>query len=59
MAYYGTKLLDDIHHHPPNPLAGNWDKNVFSPVPTFVDTGTFVVNKSNVEGLAQHPPSSQ
>jgi ribose transport system substrate-binding protein len=56
MAYFGTKLLDDVHHHPPVPLAGNWGKNVFSPFPTFVDTGTFVVDKSNVGGLAQHPP---
>ncbi len=31
MAYYGTKLLDDIHHHPPSPLAGDWNKNIFSP----------------------------
>jgi ribose transport system substrate-binding protein len=57
MAYYGTKLLDDIHHHPLNPLTG-WDKRVFSPVPSFVDTGTFVVNKENVGSLAQQPPSS-
>jgi len=56
MAYYGTKLLDDLHHHPPSPLAGEWNKNIFSPVPTFVDTGTFVVDKTNVGGLAKAPP---
>lgn len=59
MAYYGTKLLDDLHHHPPNPLAGNWAQNVYSPVPTFVDTGTFIVNKGNVGTLSQQPPSAQ
>ncbi|MBV8550382.1 MAG: substrate-binding domain-containing protein [Acidobacteriaceae bacterium] len=57
MAYYGTKLVDQIHHNPPKPLAGNWKENVFSPLPTFVDTGTFVVNKQNVAGLSQQPPT--
>jgi ribose transport system substrate-binding protein len=55
MAYYGTKLLDDLHHHPPSPLAGDWNKNIFSPIPTFVDTGTFVVDKANVGALAKAP----
>jgi ribose transport system substrate-binding protein len=55
MAYYGTKLLDDIHHHPPKPLAGEWNKNIFSPIPTFVDTGAFLVDKTNVGGLAKSP----
>jgi ribose transport system substrate-binding protein len=60
MAYYGTKLLDDIHHHAPSPLAGDWNKNIFSPIPTFVDTGTFVVDKTNVGGLAKGPtPNAQ
>ncbi|HEY3457803.1 MAG TPA: substrate-binding domain-containing protein [Bryobacteraceae bacterium] len=57
MAYYGTKLLDDLHHHPPNPLTG-WGKRVFSPIPSFVDTGTFIVNKENVGTLGQQPPSA-
>ena len=55
MAYYGTKLLDDIHHHPISPLAGDWNKNIFSPIPTFVDTGAFVVDKTNVGSLAKGP----
>jgi ribose transport system substrate-binding protein len=58
MAYYGTKLLDDIHHHMPKPLSEDWGKNVYSPVPTFVDTGAFVVDKSNVGSLSQQPPSA-
>jgi ribose transport system substrate-binding protein len=57
MAYYGTKLLADIHLHPPKPLTGDWKNSVFSPIPTFVDTGTFVVNKQNVGTLSQQPPS--
>lgn len=48
MAYYGAKLLDDIHHHPPTPLNKNWSQSATSPLPTFVDTGTFILDKSSV-----------
>ncbi len=48
MAYYGTKLLDDLHHHLPKPLTTNWSESATSPVPTFVDTGTFILDKSSV-----------
>jgi ribose transport system substrate-binding protein len=57
MAYYGTKLLDDVHHHPPTPLGNDWAKSVYSPVPTFVDTGAFIVDKSNLSSLSQQPPT--
>ncbi len=55
MAYYGTKLLADIHLNPSKPLSTNWSQNIFSPYPTFVDTGAFVVNKDNVASLSQQP----
>lgn len=58
MAYYGAKLLGDLHLHPPQPLANDWSKSVYSPVPTFVDTGAFVVDKSNVGSLSQTPPTA-
>lgn len=53
MAYYGAKLLADLHLHPPSPLSGDWNKDVTSPIPTFVDTGAFVVDKSNVGTLSK------
>ena len=59
MAYYGTKVLDEIHHHPPTPLASDFSKSVYSPVPTFIDTGAFVVDKSNFASLKQQPPTGQ
>jgi ribose transport system substrate-binding protein len=60
MAYFGAKLLGDIHLHPPNPLSANRSQNPFSPMPTFVDTGTFVVDKGNVGALAnQSAPGSR
>jgi ribose transport system substrate-binding protein len=58
MGYYGTKLLDDLHHHPPNPLTGNWAENPTSPIPTFVDTGTFVVDKSTVASFLDRSKSA-
>jgi ribose transport system substrate-binding protein len=53
MAYYGTKLIDDIHHHPPKPLTADWAENPSAPIPTFVDTGSFIVDKSNVQKFLQ------
>jgi ribose transport system substrate-binding protein len=53
MAYFGTKLLDDLHHHPPASLTENLAQNSFSPLPTFVDTGTFIVDKDNASTFMQ------
>ena len=33
MAYYGLKVLDDLHHHPPKPLNARWEEILSSPVP--------------------------
>jgi len=48
MAYYGLHVLDELHHHPPTPLASNWAQNLRSPVPANIDTGATLVDKSNV-----------
>jgi ribose transport system substrate-binding protein len=48
MAYFGTKLVDDLHHHTPNPLSRNWADLAVSPIPSFVDTGSFVLDKTNI-----------
>lgn len=48
MAYYGAKLLGDIHMNPLKPLNGNWVEDARSPIPSFVDTGVFTVDKNNV-----------
>ena len=53
MAYLGIKALDDLHHHPPASLAANWSQDFLSPVPTFVDTGATLIDKSNVDGFIQ------
>jgi ribose transport system substrate-binding protein len=51
MAYLGIKLLDDLYHHPLGSLTANWVQDSFSPIPTFVDTGATVIDKSNVESF--------
>jgi len=53
MAYYGAKLLDDLHHNKPTSLTANFVQDPKSPVPTFVDTGSFVVDKDNVGAFVQ------
>ncbi|MDQ6677380.1 MAG: substrate-binding domain-containing protein [Acidobacteriota bacterium] len=51
MAFYGLKMLDDLHHHPLTPLDGNWGRKPFSQIPQFVDTGATLIDKSNAEGF--------
>jgi ribose transport system substrate-binding protein len=53
MAYYGCKLLADIHLHPPKPLIENYVEMANAPVPTFVDTGSFIVDKSGLSAFMQ------
>lgn len=53
MGYYGAKLLDDLHHNKPSSLTENFVQDPKSPVPTFVDTGSFVVDKDNVGAFVQ------
>jgi ribose transport system substrate-binding protein len=49
MAYVGLKALDEIYHDPPNDLTRDYSADSFAPYPAFVDTGTSVVDKSNVD----------
>lgn len=49
MAYYGLRALDAIHHYPPRSLQVDFVTNTFSPFPVFVDTGTALVDKDNVD----------
>ena len=51
MAYFGLKMLDDLHHHKITPLDANWAKDPFSPIPTLVDTGATLIDKSNVDAF--------
>jgi ribose transport system substrate-binding protein len=51
MAYFGLKVLDDLYHHKLNNLSADWAKDSFAPLPAFVDTGSSLVDKTNVDAL--------
>jgi ribose transport system substrate-binding protein len=58
MSYYGVKFADDLHHNAVHEFK-DWRTAPSSPMPKWVDTGTAVVDKSNLnafrEALAAHP----
>jgi ribose transport system substrate-binding protein len=49
MGYVGLKLLDLVFHDPPAQYGKDYATDPFSPYPSFVDTGTSLVDKSNVD----------
>lgn len=49
MGYYGLKALDEAFHNPPAQLTRDYSNDPFSPYPVFVDTGTTLVDKNNVD----------
>jgi ribose transport system substrate-binding protein len=49
MGYVGLKALDQIFHDPPTQPGKDYSADSFAPYPTFVDTGTSLVDKSNVD----------
>ncbi|MGB9471861.1 MAG: substrate-binding domain-containing protein, partial [Candidatus Acidiferrum sp.] len=60
MAYYGVRFLDDLHHNVVHEFK-DWATAPAAPLPTFVDTGTAVIDSSNLaafqKALAEHPKS--
>ena len=53
MAFVGMQMLDNLYHHKPASLETDWAKDSFSPVPSFVDTGSGMIDKANVESFIQ------
>jgi ribose transport system substrate-binding protein len=49
MAFYGVKMLDDVHHYKPAKLDAGFAQDPFAPVPAFVDTGASLIDKSNLD----------
>jgi ribose transport system substrate-binding protein len=49
MGYAGLKALDEVFHAPPRQLDKDYSADAFAPYPVFVDTGTSLVDKSNVD----------
>lgn len=51
MAFVGLKMLDNLHHQNLKSLDSDWSHDGFAPIPAFVDTGSAVVDKSNVDSF--------
>jgi len=49
MGYIGLKALDEVFHNPPAQLGKDNAVDSFSHYPEFVDTGTSLVDKNNVD----------
>ena len=53
MAYVGVMMLDHLYHHKLNKLDNDWATDSFAPIPAFVDTGSSLIDKSNVDAFLQ------
>jgi len=53
MAFVGLLMLDDLYHHKPPSLDKDWSKDSYAPIPVFVDTGSALIDKSNVDAFMQ------
>lgn len=53
MAFVGMQMLDNLYHHKPSSLDKDWAKDSFAPIPSFVDTGSALIDKSNVDAFVQ------
>jgi ribose transport system substrate-binding protein len=53
MAFVGLQMLDNLYHHKPPTLERDWSKDSYAPIPSFVDTGSDLIDKSNVDAFLQ------
>jgi ribose transport system substrate-binding protein len=58
MAFVGMQMLDNLYHHRPSSLQTDWSKDSFAPIPAFVDTGSALIDKSNVDSFLQAKQSA-
>jgi ribose transport system substrate-binding protein len=58
MAFVGMQMLDNLYHHKPPALDTDWSKDSFAPIPAFVDTGSALIDKSNVDSFLQAKQSA-
>jgi ribose transport system substrate-binding protein len=60
MSFYGVRFADDLHHNVVHEFK-DWKSAPTGPLPTWVETGTAVIDASNLavfrEALAAHPKS--
>ncbi len=49
MGFFGLRLLHQVSHAPPEQLNKDFRSDFYSPVPVFVDTGSTLVDRGNVD----------
>ena len=53
------RLLDSLRHNKLLSLEVNWGRETRSPLPKFIDTGTIVVDKGNVDEFVRQAQDSK
>jgi ribose transport system substrate-binding protein len=53
MTLVGLQMLDNLYHHKPSVLDADWSTDSFAPIPSFVDTGSALIDKTNVDSFLQ------
>lgn len=59
MGYVGLKELDEIFHNKPKSLQKDFGVDAFSEYPSFIDTGSAMVDKANVDVYARSAAEHQ
>jgi ribose transport system substrate-binding protein len=59
MGFVGLKELDEIFHNKPTSLTKDYSVDVFSEYPVFIDTGSALVDKANVDLYAKSASDHQ
>jgi ribose transport system substrate-binding protein len=59
MGFVGLKQLDEIFHNRPKSLTKDYSVDAFSEYPVFIDTGTALVDKANVDLYAKSAAEHQ
>ena len=53
MAFVGMQMLDNLYHHKPPSLDADWGKDGYAPIPMFVDTGSDLIDKANIQSFIE------
>lgn len=53
MAFVGMQMLDNLYHHKPRSLDADWAKDGYAPIPMFVDTGSDLIDKANIQSFIE------
>lgn len=53
MSMVGLRMLDDLYHNKLPNLAADWTRDSFAPLPVFVDTGSVLIDKNNLDAFQQ------